>query len=78
MKYLGKRKDMERFSNLTVSLIMLTGKCEVTTLRYTLSLGADDYVRKPFGRGELVARIRAKLRRAYAVKSIERATPNNC
>jgi len=47
-----------------IPIIMLTGKQEVTTLRDALSLGADDYVRKPFRRGELLARIRAKLRRA--------------
>jgi len=47
-----------------VPIIMLTARCGVTTLRDALSLGADDYVKKPFGRGELLARIRAKLRRA--------------
>ncbi len=47
-----------------IPVIMLTARCEVTTLRDALSLGADDYVRKPFGRGELLARIKAKLRRA--------------
>ena len=47
-----------------VPIIMLTARSEVTTLRDALSLGADDYVKKPFGRGELLARIRAKLRRA--------------
>jgi len=47
-----------------VPVIMLTARGEVTTLRDALSLGADDYVRKPFHTGELLARIRAKLRRA--------------
>ena len=46
-----------------VPVIMLTARREVNTLRDALALGADDYVRKPFHRGELVARIRAKLRR---------------
>ena len=46
-----------------VPIIMLTGRCEVTTLRDALALGADDYVRKPFGSRELLARIKAKLRR---------------
>ena len=62
----------------SIPVIMLTGRYEVTTLRYALSLGADDYVRKPFGRGELLARIRAKLRRACTAKAIEGATQNNC
>ena len=47
-----------------VPVIMLTKKYEVTGLQYALALGADDYVRKSFHTGELVARIRAKLRRA--------------
>ena len=47
-----------------IPVIMLTGRGEVTTLRDALVLGADDYVRKPFGKRELLARIRAKLRRA--------------
>ena len=47
-----------------VPVIMLTGKGEVTTVRDTLSLCADDYVRKPFSKLELVARIEAKLRRS--------------
>ncbi len=47
----------------SVPVIMLTARCEVTTVREALVLGADDYVRKPFGTRELVARVKAKLRR---------------
>ena len=47
-------------------VIMLTARREVASLDKALALGADDYVRKPFGKGELLARIRAKLRRAGA------------
>lgn len=46
-----------------VPVIMLTAKCENTVLRDALGLGADDYVRKPFGIEVLLARIKAKLRR---------------
>ncbi len=46
-----------------VPVIMLTGRVEVTPLRDALDLGADDYVRKPFNNRELLARIKAKLRR---------------
>ncbi len=53
---------IRQHSNIPV--IMLTGQCEVTTLREALVLGADDYVRKPFHIRELVARVGAKLRRA--------------
>ncbi len=47
-----------------IPVIMLSGKQEVTTVRDALILGADDYLRKPFHTRELVARIRAKLRRS--------------
>ena len=46
-----------------VPIIMLTGQSEVTALRYSVEIGADDYIRKPFYPLELVARVRAKLRR---------------
>lgn len=47
-----------------VPILMLTAKCEVTSLKQALALGADDYVRKPFRPSELAARVQAKLRRA--------------
>ncbi len=46
-----------------VPVIMITGKSEVTALDTALGLGADDFMRKPFHMGELVSRIKAKLRR---------------
>lgn len=52
---------IREYSNIPV--VMLTGRCEGPTLRRALNLGADDYVTKPFSAIELVARIRAKLRR---------------
>lgn len=45
-------------------IIMLTGRIEVASARDALTIGADDYVRKPFTTGELVSRIKAKLRRS--------------
>lgn len=47
-----------------VPIIMLTGKREMTSVHRALNLGADDYVRKPFSTHEVVARVKAKLRRA--------------
>ena len=44
-------------------VIMLTARLEETDKVIGLELGADDYVTKPFGMAELVARIRAVLRR---------------
>jgi DNA-binding response OmpR family regulator len=49
-----------------VPVLMLTGLEDESTAAEALDIGADDYVRKPFGVNELVARIRAILRRAAA------------
>jgi DNA-binding response OmpR family regulator len=48
-----------------VPIIMLTARAEETDRIVGLELGADDYVAKPFSPGELVARIRALLRRSH-------------
>jgi DNA-binding response OmpR family regulator len=45
-------------------VIMLTGRKEEEDKARLLDLGADDYLTKPFGKKELVARVRAVLRRA--------------
>jgi len=47
-------------------ILMLTAKGDETDRVVGLELGADDYVVKPFGTRELLARIRAMLRRAEA------------
>ena len=47
-----------------VPVIMLTGIHEVISVRQSVNLGADDYVRKPFRPRELLARIKSKLRHA--------------
>ncbi|HLZ60712.1 MAG TPA: response regulator transcription factor [Ktedonosporobacter sp.] len=46
-----------------LAIIMLTAHDDVTEKVHALSLGADDYVPKPFSFDELVARMRAVLRR---------------
>ena len=48
----------------TVPIIMITAKGEEVDRVIGLELGADDYLPKPFGSRELVARIKAVLRRA--------------
>ncbi|MBS3786844.1 response regulator transcription factor [Candidatus Bipolaricaulota bacterium] len=50
-------------SESQVPIIMLTAKTEEEDRIKGLDLGADDYVTKPFSPGELLARIRAVLRR---------------
>ncbi|GCE05209.1 response regulator transcription factor [Dictyobacter aurantiacus] len=52
-----------------VPIIMLTAKAEEIDKVVGLEVGADDYMTKPFGRRELLARVRALLRRVdYPVK----------
>jgi two-component system, OmpR family, response regulator len=51
-----------------VPIIMLTAKSEETDRVVGLEIGADDYLSKPFGSRELVARIRALLRRAAGLQ----------
>jgi two-component system response regulator ResD len=48
----------------TVPVIMLTARGDETDRVVGLELGADDYVTKPFSPREIVARVRAVLRRA--------------
>lgn len=48
----------------TVPIIMLTAKTEEVDKVVGLEVGADDYVTKPFSPRELVARVKANLRRA--------------
>ncbi len=66
-----KMPEMDGFQTLSlirkqynIPVIMVTGMGEVTSVSDALSLGADDYVKKPFQARELIARIEAKLRRA--------------
>ncbi|MBI5082730.1 MAG: response regulator transcription factor, partial [Chloroflexi bacterium] len=49
-------------------IILLTAKLEETDKVVGLELGADDYVTKPFGMAELLARVRAVLRRSKQEK----------
>jgi DNA-binding response OmpR family regulator len=49
-----------------VPIIMLTARAEETDRIVGLELGADDYITKPFSPREVIARVRAVLRRAQA------------
>ena len=60
------RRDSE------VPIIMLTARGEETDRVVGLELGADDYVVKPFSAREVVARIRAVLRRSGAARRGDR------
>lgn len=53
-----------------VPIIMLTARSTETDKLFGLDLGADDYVTKPFSPRELLARIRAVLRRAPGAEEL--------
>ena len=48
----------------TIPVVVLSARAESTEKVQALDLGADDYVTKPFGMEELLARVRASARRA--------------
>jgi len=52
-----------REHNTTVPILFLSAKNEERDIVHGLDLGADDFIRKPFTRPEVMARIRAALRR---------------
>lgn len=51
-----------------IPIIMLTAKAEEIDRVLGLELGADDYVVKPFSMRELLARVKAVLRRSASVQ----------
>jgi DNA-binding response OmpR family regulator len=52
-------------------VIILTARAEVEGLVEGLSLGADDYLTKPFAFDELLARVRARLRSSRNADAVE-------
>jgi two-component system response regulator RegX3 len=55
-----------------VPIIIVTARGEESERVLGLELGADDYIVKPFGMRELIARVRAVSRRSSAVPEVER------
>ncbi len=62
-------KEIRTFSNLPI--IMVTAKVEEIDRLLGLELGADDYVCKPFSPREVVARVKAVLRRSDGASTIQ-------
>ncbi len=53
-----------------VPIIVLSARSDLSDKVKCFNLGADDYITKPFGVSELIARVRAVLRRTQAVSTI--------
>jgi DNA-binding response OmpR family regulator len=58
-----------------VPIVMISGKGDTIDKVVGLELGADDYITKPFHPREVVARIRAVLRRQQPVQAIASSAP---
>ncbi len=56
-------KEVRKFSNIPI--IMITARIEEVDRLIGLGLGADDYICKPFSPREMVARVKAVLRRVH-------------
>ncbi|WP_296746740.1 response regulator transcription factor [Mesorhizobium sp.] len=54
-----------RSEGLNIPVVILSSRTDETGIVSALELGADDYVTKPFGMNELVARIRVALRHKF-------------
>ncbi len=59
-----------RAEGMTVPILMLTAKGTESDRVHGLDLGADDYVTKPFSVRELLARVRALLRRGQSADAV--------
>ncbi len=70
----GTDAAREIMASSSVPIIMLTAKGEEIDRVVGLELGADDYIVKPFSSRELVARIKAVLRRSSALPENEGKT----
>jgi two-component system KDP operon response regulator KdpE len=66
-------RNLRAISQLPIIVLSVRG--EEKTKVQALDAGADDYVTKPFGMDELLARIRAALRRAQSAKTEDVASP---
>ncbi|TIS62189.1 MAG: response regulator transcription factor, partial [Mesorhizobium sp.] len=61
LELLGKWRD----DGLDIPVVILSSRTDEAGIVQALEMGADDYVTKPFGMNELVARIRVALRHKF-------------
>lgn len=63
-----------REQNINIPVIMVTAKNDVSSKINSLDYGADDYITKPFNITELLARVKANIRRSQG----KRVIPSHC
>lgn len=64
-----------RSNGVLTPILMLSGKTDKSNIIHSLELGADDYLTKPFSHNELIARLKALVRRnnkAFAARLLKR------
>ena len=64
-------------NSMNIPIIMLTAKDNEIDKILGLELGADDYITKPFSVRELVARVKANLRKVETVSNVQHYIPGN-
>ena len=71
------RKIRSNGNLLEIPVIMLTAKSEEIDTVLGLEMGADDYIGKPFGSHELIARIKAVVRRTQKLEAVAESSKDN-
>ncbi|HAX80364.1 MAG TPA: guanylate cyclase [Cyanobacteria bacterium UBA11372] len=69
------QKIREHYTPSQLPILMLTAKNQVSDLVTGLSLGANDYLRKPISKNELIARIKTHLKLSNITQSYSRFVP---
>lgn len=77
LPYIDGMEIMRRIrENSTVPILVLSAKDEETDKIIGLGLGADDYMTKPFSSAELLARVKAQLRRFVYFNKVTKEEKN--
>jgi two-component system KDP operon response regulator KdpE len=67
--------EQARGDGLATPMIVVSARASEQDKVHALRLGADDYLTKPFGMGELVARVEAAMRRSRVAPTVGRPAP---
>ncbi len=71
------RKMKENSHTKAIPIVMMTAKGDESDIIIGLGIGADDYVAKPFSPKELVARVKAVLRRIASINTVDDSVTNS-
>jgi len=71
-KFDGIKATLKIREDKNIPIILVSAKSEDTDKIFGLTIGADDYITKPFNPLELIARVKSQLRRYFKLGSIEK------